>query len=171
MPSHILVPELVPSPLFDKSVHDLFKNDKRWKRIRDATCSKVDNRCFACGTQKNPHCNEVWWYCDDGEIGVAKLVAFEILCRDCHTAHHIGRVIALRNKAILDKVLGHLARVNGMSSKEVLALVNGALKLHFNRSKKPWTVIVTPGLLALYPDLTVVNSGASMVYVPSRKGK
>ncbi len=32
-----LIPELVPSPLFNKSVHDLFKNDKRGKRIRDAT--------------------------------------------------------------------------------------------------------------------------------------
>jgi hypothetical protein len=168
MPSCTLIPELVPSPLFDKSVHDLFKNDKRWKRIRDATRSKVDNRCSACGTQDNPHCNEVWKYRDDGEIGVAELIAFEILCRDCHGAHHIGRVIALRDKGILNKVLGHLARVNGISPKEALALVNASLRLHSKRSKKPWTVVVTPDLLALYPDLSIVNTGASIVYHPSR---
>src|SRR5437879_5573295 len=124
MVSYILVPELVPSPLFDKSVHDLFKNDKRWKRIRDATRSKVANRCSACGTQDHPHCNEVWKYHDDRDIGIAELVAFEILCRDCHSAHHIGRVIALRDKAILDRVLRHLASVNGILPKEALALVD-----------------------------------------------
>jgi len=166
MPSCILIPELVPSPLFDKSVHDLFKNDKRWKRIRDATRSKVDNRCSACGTQNNPHCNEVWKYRDDGNIGVAELVAFEILCRDCHSAHHIGRIMALQNRPILDKALAHLASVNGISPKDALALVDASLKKHSQRSKKAWMVVVTPDLLALYPELSVVNTGASMVYPP-----
>src|ERR1039458_2547351 len=168
MPSCILIPELVPSPLFDKSVHDLFKNDKRWKRIRDATRSKVDNRCSACGTQNNPHCNEVWKYRDDGNIGVAELVAFEILCRDCHSAHHIGRVIALRNRPILDKVLAHLAGVNGISLEEASILVDTSLRTHSERSKQAWMVVVAPDVLALYPDLRVVNTGASMVYHPSR---
>lgn len=169
MASCILIPELVPSPLFHKSVHDLFKNDKRWKRIRDATRSKVDNRCSACGTQNNPHCNEVWKYRDEGDIGVAELVAFEILCRDCHSAHHIGRVIALRDRAILDKVLGHLAKVNRISPKEALALVDASLRTHSQRSKKPWTVTVIPDLLTLYPDLSVVNTGPTVVYHPSRR--
>ena len=168
MPSCILIPELVPSPLFDKSVHDLFRNDKRWKRIRDATRSKVDNQCSACGTQNNPHCNEVWVYRDDGDIGVAELVAFEILCRECHSAHHIGRIIALRNRPILDKVLAHLAGVNGISLKEASALVDTSLRTHSKRSKKAWMVIVAPDLLALYPDLTVVNTGASIIYQPTR---
>jgi len=43
-----------------------------------------------------------------GEIPLI-LAAFEILCRDCHSAPHIGRIMALRNRPILDKVLAHLA--------------------------------------------------------------
>lgn len=164
MPSYALIPELIPSPLFNKSVHDLFKNDKRWRRIRDATRAKADNRCSACMTQNNPHCNEVWEYRDDGDIGIAELVEFEILCRDCHNAHHIGRIIALRDRFILDKVLRHLAKVNGIPLKETMALVDASLRTHSERSKKPWTVTVTPELLALYPDLMVVNTGPSLVY-------
>jgi hypothetical protein len=168
MPSYALIPELVPSPLFHKSVHDLFSNDKRWRRIRDAIRSKVDNKCSACSTQNNPHCNEVWKYRDDGDIGVAELVAFEILCRDCHNAHHIGRIIALRDRAILDTVLAHLAKVNGISLKETVALVDAALKTHAKRSKKSWTMTVAPELLAIYPDLTVVNTGKTVVYRPKQ---
>jgi hypothetical protein len=166
MPRYVLTPELVPVPLFNQSVHDLFKNDKRWKRIRDATRASVDNRCFACTTQENPHCNEVWKYHDDGEIGVAKLVAFEILCRDCHNAHHIGRIISLRDRAILDKTLGHLAKVNRISVKEALAVVEASLRTHSKRSKQAWTMTVANDLLALYPDLVVVNTGPTVVYYP-----
>jgi len=164
MQYYILIPELVPRPLFNKSVHDLLKNDKRWKRIRDATRSKVDNRCSACGMQDNPHCNEVWKYRDDGDIGVAELVAFQILCRDCHSAHHIGRVIALRDRPLLEKVLRHLAGINGISLKEAAALVDISLRKHSERSKKAWTVIVAPDLLALYPDVSVIDTGPSAVY-------
>jgi hypothetical protein len=170
MSSCALIPELVPSPLFHKSVHDLFNNDKRWRRIRDATRAKVDSRCSACDTQNNPHCNEVWTYRDVGAIGVAELVGFEILCRDCHNAHHIGRIIALRDRAILDSVLHHLAKVNGISPKETVALVDAALKTHAKRSKKPWTMSVASDLLALYPDLNVANTGTTVVYRPKRWG-
>jgi hypothetical protein len=166
MPSYALVPELVPSPLFHKSVHDLFNNDKRWKRIRDATRMKVDNRCSACATQDNPHCNEVWKYRDAGAIGVAELIAFEILCRACHNAHHIGRIIALRDGAILDAVLAHLAKVNGILPKETVVLVDTALKTHAKRSKKSWTMTVAPELLIMYPDLVLVNTGKTVVYRP-----
>lgn len=168
MASYPLIPELVPSPLFHKSVHDLFNNDKRWRRIRDATRAERDSRCFACSTQNNPHCNEVWNYRDGGAIGVAELVAFEILCRDCHNAHHIGRIIALRDRAILDSVLAHLAKVNGISPKETMALVDAALKTHVKRSKKSWTMTVAPELLASYPDLIVVNTGKTVVYRPKQ---
>jgi hypothetical protein len=166
VPNYTLIPELVPSPLFHKSAHDLFKNDKRWKRIRDATRAKVDSRCSACATQNNPHCNEVWNYRDDGDIGVAELVGFEILCRDCHDAHHVGRIIALQDKAILYKVLTHLTKINGISPKETSALVNASLKTQSLRSKKPWTMTVAPDLLALYPDLAVMNTGMTVVYHP-----
>jgi hypothetical protein len=168
MPSPTLIPELVPSPLFHKSVHDLFNNDRRWRRIRDATRAKVDSRCSACATQNNPHCDEVWNYRDAGAIGVAELIAFEILCRDCHNAHHIGRIIALRDRAILDTVFAHLAKVNGISPKETVALVDAALKTHTKRSKKSWTMTVAPELLAMYPDLMVVNTGKTVVYRPKQ---
>ena len=98
------------------------------------------------------------------EIGVAELTAFEILCRDCHNAHHIGRIIALRDRAILDRVLAHLAKVNGISPKETMALVDAALKTHAKRSKKSWRMTVTPELLAIYPELVVVNTGLTVVY-------
>lgn len=168
MPHYTLIPELVPRPLFHKSVHDQFKNDKRWRRIRDATRAKVDNRCSACTTQSNPHCNEVWNYRDAGAIGVAELVAFEILCRDCHNAHHIGRIISLGDGAIFESVLAHLAKVNGISPKETMALVDSALEKHAKRSKKSWTMRVAPELLALYPDLNVVNTGKAVVYSPKQ---
>jgi hypothetical protein len=146
----------------------LFNNDKRWKRIRDATRAKADNRCSTCSTQNNPHCNEVWKYRDDGDIGVAELIAFEILCRDCHNAHHIGRIIALRDRAILDRVLAHLAKINGSSSKKTMALVDAALKTHAKRSKKAWTMKVAPELVAIYSDLIVVNTGKTVVYRPQQ---
>lgn len=171
MSRYALIPELVPRPLFNKSVHDLFKNDARWKRIRDATRANVDNRCSACSTKSSPHCNEVWNYRDDGDIGVAELVAFEILCRDCHSAHHIGRIIALRDRAILDNVLRHLAKVNEIPLQEAFALVNASLRTHSERSKKPWTVTVTADLLTLYPDLIVVNTGPMVVYTGKRNEK
>jgi hypothetical protein len=164
MQHYALIPELVPSPLFHKSVHDLFNNDKRWRHIRDATRARADNHCSACYTQNNPHCNEVWKYRHDGEIGVAELTAFEILCRDCHNAHHIGRIIALRDRAILDSVLAHLAKVNGISPKETVALVDAALKTHAKRSKLSWRMTVNPELLAIYPDLILVNTGPTVVY-------
>ena len=100
---------------------------------------------------------------------MAELDAFEILCRDCHNAHHIGRIISLRDRAILDKVFAHLAKVNGISPKETAALVDAALKTHAKRSKKSWTVTVTPDLLALYPDLIVVNTGPTVIYHSRRR--
>jgi len=164
----VLVPELVPRPLFNKSVHDQFKNDKRWKRIRDEARAKVDSRCSACASQSNPHCNEVWKYHDGGDIGVAELVAFEILCRDCHDAHHIGRIMALGDRGVFNTVLGHLANVNGIAPRDALALVDASLTTHAKRSKKPWTVTVAPNLLALYPDLIAINTGGTVVYRPKQ---
>lgn len=99
---------------------------------------------------------------------MAELIAFEILCRDCHNAHHIGRIIALRDRAILDTVFAHLAKVNGISPKETVALVDAALKTHAKRSKKSWTMTVAPELLAMYPDLMVVNTGKTVVYRPKQ---
>jgi hypothetical protein len=45
-----------------------------------------------------------------------------------------------------------------------MALVDAALKTHAKRSKKLWRMTVTPELLAIYPDLVVVNTGPTVVY-------
>jgi hypothetical protein len=110
----------------------------------------------------------VWKYHDAGDSGVAELVAFEILCRDCHNAHHIGRIMALGDQGVFNTVLGHLAKVNGIAPRDALALVAAALKTHAKRSKKPWSVTVAPNLMALYPDLIAINTGATVVYCPKQ---
>lgn len=161
-----LMPELVPAPLFHQSAHNIFKKDKRWKRIRGDTLAKGNGLCCACGSDQNPQCNEIWNYHDNEEIGLAELVGFEILCRDCHAAHHIGRIISLHDKLVTERVLTHLAQINELTSAKAKALVANCMRIHVARSQKPWTMKVAEHLLSAYPELSLLNTGPQCVYFP-----
>jgi hypothetical protein len=149
--SHRLVPELVPRPLWGISAPRALKKSTAWKTIRKETLSEVGDRCQFCNADARLECHDKWEY-DDKEC-VATLVGFEIRCKACHFATHIGRAMQL---GLLHEAAAQLCKVNGCTASDVDGMVDAAMSLWKKRNEKRWTVVVVPALLKRYPRLQEV---------------
>lgn len=151
-----LRPELVPKPLWGKNARDLLKGGADWKRIRADALRESGDRCSICGAKEAPpgfrdprlYCHEVWRY--DDRKGVATLCGFRMICAGCNSVVHIGRT---REVGDVDPALAHLARVNGISAEAARSIDREAHEVWKARSRRQWTVAVTPSLLRRYPAL------------------
>jgi hypothetical protein len=147
-----LVPELVPEPLWGISAYRVFGKTKPWKEIRQDTLAEAGHKCGTCdGGGPQLACHDAWSY--DDKKCVATLIGFEIRCLLCHNATHVGRAFDL---GFQQEVIRQLRGVNRCTEREVVEMINSAMSLWAERSKKKWTVVVTPALLKRYPRLAEV---------------
>jgi hypothetical protein len=101
-------------------------------------------------------CHEVWNY--DDTASVAALTGFAMLCTDCNLVHHMGRASQL---GLADRALAHMAKVNGMTSEEVDALVGQAYDEWKRRSGRHWTMTVDQALRPRYPELKALEDASA----------
>jgi hypothetical protein len=151
MKTHKLVPELVPRPLWGISAPRALNKSTAWKAIRKDTIAEAGNRCLFCSTDTRLECHDKWKY--DDKNCVATLVGFEIRCKMCHMATHIGRA---RKLGFLAEAVMHICSVNGCTPDDVRKIVDAEMPRWERRSKKRWTVVVAPTLLKRYPSLQAV---------------
>src|SRR5580704_9555102 len=90
---HTLAPELVPKPLWGVSAYRALGKSSPWKAIRLDTLKKASNKCGFCDSHSGLECHDQWKY--DDKKCTATLVGFEIRCKLCHLATHIGRAMQL----------------------------------------------------------------------------
>ena len=156
-----LIPELVPGPLWGRSAARMLGQRAVWKKhIRADALAEADNKCAFCGSHENGFiCHDKWQYND--AQGIATLIGFEIHCRKCDAVTHVGQAI-MRNQSredreeVLREVLIHLCKVNQCSHESGMQILSKAMDEWTKRSKKKWTVEVTPALVKRYPDLSAL---------------
>jgi len=129
----VLCPRLVPSPLWGASLARLarlkageaFKlgvDEGTLRQLKAFWYSMPRRGCAVCGAPAE-EVDEEWRYYLAGSehaIGIARLTGLRPLCKECHLAKHLGYASVKRE---LKRALQHLARVNGVDSGTVAALL------------------------------------------------
>lgn len=144
----VLVPELVPSPLWGRSAARLLPR-AGWRRVRARQIEAVGHACQVCGhaPDKGLICHERWLL----EPPRAILAQLRLQCRRCDLATHIGLADS-RGRG--DVARWQLARVNQITMEEVELLVEGAYERHATLSRhREWTVEVHAPLVDVHPEL------------------
>jgi hypothetical protein len=142
-----LSPELVPQPLWGVSASRLLKS--AWtRRIRPQVVAESDGRCTRCGGEtKLMFAHEEWDY--DDANAVATVVRLTLICQDCNSVTHFGRL----PEQYREQALEHLATVNGITREEAEALLRDAGRVWMRRSTHEWRVEVSPEVVAQYPAM------------------
>lgn len=145
----ILVPELVPEPLWGLSGHRLLKRSA-WKKIRTDILAEQEDTCAICGDRRDKRmvCHEAWNY--DDATAVATLNEFKIHCPDCDAVEHIGQTGVRGHR---EEAIEHMAKVNGTTADEAQRVVDDAFQTWKRRSRTPWRLDVAPGVLERFPEL------------------
>lgn len=149
----LLMPELVPGPLWGRSAHKMLGNKAVWKmRIRGDTLAEANNRCSICkSSQGRMTCHEKWAY-DDKQF-VATLLGFEIHCSNCDLVAHAGRAFKLGYGEV---VISHLCAMNQWDIKHAVTVLKHAMDVWMKRSKKEWRTKVASSLVKRYPELAAL---------------
>ncbi len=138
--SRRLTIELVPSTSWFTNLRSILPAGE-WDKIRRESYRAAGYVCEVCGGRGPNHpveAHEIWEY--DGVRHVQKLVGIVSLCPSCHEVKHIGLAQMRGN---LERAVGHLANVNGVSRREANALVTEAFDTWRERSEHRWTVDVS----------------------------
>lgn len=148
-----LRPRLVPEPLWGLSGRRLLKRSV-WERLRGTILLASRSTCAVCGVSRESRmvCDEEWSYDDDN--GRSVLTGLRILCPDCDAVNHLGQT-SLRGHA--DEAYEHMAHINGCSVEEAMAAAAEDFETWHRRSERSWSVSVLPGVLAMYPELAVLD--------------
>ncbi len=151
----ILVPELIPGPLWGRSGSRMLPS-ARWRRIRAAELERAGSACEVCGRvlAKGLVAHERWSYSTEQDP-VALLWSIRMQCRQCDAATHIGLADSQgRGRG----ARATLARVNGITMADVELLIEGAFERWAQLSSvRSWRVDVHAPLLATHPDLAIVT--------------
>lgn len=99
--------------------------------------------------------HEEWEY--DDANGVATVVGVALLCQDCNSVTHFGRVPSEYD----EHVLAHFARVSGVTADEVKAQLREAKRVWMRRSLRPWIVAVAPAVAERFPDMAKLPERAT----------
>jgi hypothetical protein len=148
-----LIPELVPGPLWGRSAHKMLGSKAVWKKqIRGDTLTNSNNCCSVCkSSEGRMTCHERWGY--DDRQSVATLLGFEIHCSNCDLVVHAGRAFKL---GYGDIVISHLCAMNQCDIKHAVAILNEAMNVWTERSKKDWRIKVASFLVERYPELVAL---------------
>ncbi len=146
----LLIPELVPGPLWGRSAHKMLGSKAVWKKqIRGDTLAEANNRCSVCKSSGGRMtCHEKWGYND--KQFVATLLGFEIHCSNCDLVAHAGRAFKLGYGEV---VISHLCVMNNWDIKHAMTVLKHAMDVWMKRSKEEWIVKVASSLAERYPEL------------------
>jgi hypothetical protein len=92
----VIRPDLIPATSWGSSLANLLTRPS-WDSIRHPTIRWAGG-CQLCPAGQRPslECHEVWAYsmpppdAPEGTVGVQRLLAIAVLCRDCHAMFHLG---------------------------------------------------------------------------------
>jgi hypothetical protein len=149
----LLMPELVPGPLWGRSAHKMLGNKAVWKKqIRGDTLADANDCCSVCkSSEGRMTCHEKWGY--DDKRCVATLLGFEIHCSNCDLVVHAGRSFKLGYGEV---VISHLCALNNWDIKHAVAVLNHAMAVWMKRRKREWRIKVASSLMERYPELAAL---------------
>ena len=131
--------ELVPAGCWKSNLRAVLSK-KQWDYIKKDAKIRSGGKCSICGKKtKFLDAHEVWSY--DIKKGVQKLDDVISVCKDCHSAIHIGRTSLVGN---LERAENHYLKVNGCTYSEMKADLKVANELYEKRSKvNEWSLDIT----------------------------
>ena len=133
--------ELVPKPLWGKTLSKLSRNNSawrsHWKSIRMKELARTNDLCEICADRAEI-VHEKWVYDDVNHI--QKLVRFEVVCRECSNVHHLG-VASVQGYG--EEAIMHFREVNDLSEQNAKRLLNEALHVWSERNNHAWTQDLT----------------------------
>jgi hypothetical protein len=156
----LLLPELVPGPLWGRSAHKMLGNRAIWKKqIRGDALTRASNRCSFCKSDEGRLiCHDKWQYNDKQSI--ATLIGFEIHCSACDSVTHVGRAFMgasnEEREEVLRFVILHLAQVNKCKPEMAQKILMAAMDQWIKRSNMKWTIEVAATLVEQYPELVAL---------------
>jgi len=149
----LLMPELVPGPLWGRSAHKMLGNKAVWKmRIRGDALAEANDCCSVCkSSEGRMTCHERWGY-DDRQF-VATLLGFEIHCSNCDLVAHAGRAFKIGYGEV---VISHLCAMNECDVDHAVTVLKRAMDVWMKRSKEEWKIKVASSLVKRYPELAAL---------------
>ncbi len=131
--------ELVPDSCWYSNLRTLLPKSA-WDFIKKDVKSKANGKCSICGKKTEKlDAHEVWSY--DIKSKTQKLEKVIAVCKDCHSAIHIGRT-SLKGDPI--RAEDHYMKVNGCSYAEMRQDLKEANELHKKRNEVPeWKLDVS----------------------------
>lgn len=138
MEDNILVPNLVPEPLWGFNLRK-YLDKKDWDFLRRHTYAQSGYGCSICGgkgEQWPVECDEVWNYqpLEDGRW-VSVLTGLRALCPRCHRVNHLGKANV---DGKYNETIRHMAYINGWSLNRTNQVAEDAFKIFEERSTKTW---------------------------------
>ncbi len=151
-----LLPELVPRPLWGRSVFRMLGRNARWMQIRSDALAKSNNSCSICGSNDGKmSCHERWRYDDANSTAI--LSKFEIHCSKCDAVTHFGQAVNRGSREqILGSILQHLCSVNKCTLKSAQSILVSAFDQWEERNRKTWNLKVDGAILKRYPELATL---------------
>lgn len=119
--------QLVPSPLWGKSLARLASKSPKWneiwRKIRQFELQRTGNRCEVCGSELAGVCHEEWEYDDTKHI--QRLIGFRVLCSLCNLIAHMGYASV---KGLSNDAFQHFIEVSNLSREEALLVIDEAFR-------------------------------------------
>ncbi len=106
--------ELVPDGCWGANLRAILSKAE-WDFLRKDAILRSNGRCMCCGKKTDRlEAHEQWEY--DDKKGIQKLTDIIAVCKDCHSAIHIGRTQLLGNA---ERAENHYMKVNNCSYSEM----------------------------------------------------
>lgn len=135
--------ELVPSTAWWSNVRSQVSRAD-WEKCKRFVRQRSGDACEICGGRgrKWPvECHEIWDYDDEKQLQT--LVGLIALCPTCHSAKHIGRLLAIGDEKAIEAALTQVRFVNGWGQAHLEAALNNAFAIHSIRSEFEWDLDVS----------------------------
>lgn len=122
--------ELVPDGCWYYNLRSIL-SERQWNFIKTDARERAQGRCMICGkktTRLDAH--ERWSY--SVEKGIQKLEDVIAVCKDCHSAIHIGRT---QLKGDVERAENHYMKVNGCTYVEMRSDLGKANEMQQERNR------------------------------------
>jgi hypothetical protein len=159
----LLKPELVPGPLWGKSLYNALKRNARWRKIRKQVLEIASGKCqISQGSfEKGMICHEKWDYNESSLT--ATLTGFELVCPDCNFVLHYGgsgQIIIGTSMNNPEKAVElfvrrdiHMEKINRLSREQCNRILSHANQEHSRRSKKRRKVKISQIIRKQSPEI------------------
>lgn len=132
--------ELVPKRAWGHNLRALIPATQ-WDKIKNAVFEQAGFHCEICHGQGQRHpveCHERWTF--DESKRLQRLDGLIALCPRCHLAKHLGFAMRNRSPEDFDKIMAHLARVNGIGRDEADKYVEWVFAIQRRRANMAWVM-------------------------------